>query len=88
MKFSYMEFKYKNLLFFNSIIFAYILDGDSVIVAHVRSNLCNLICLRHLIISISVNNQIFFSPKRPIFRHACATCSKLQSNIDTMEEEV
>ena len=27
----------------------------------------------------------FFSPKRPILRHACATCSELPSNIGTMD---
>ena len=30
-------------------------------------------------------NRIFFSPKRPIFLHACgATCSEEPSNINTM----
>ena len=43
-------------------------------------NLCFLICLRHLIRSRAVNIG-FFSPKRPIFPHAYATCSELPSNI-------
>ena len=33
------------------------LDGNSEIYAHVRSNSCYMICLRHLI-------RIFFSPNR------------------------
>ena len=40
---------------------------------HVRSNLCYLIYLRHLI-----------KPKRPFFLHACATCSELPSDISNM----
>ena len=55
------------------------LDG-----AHVRSNLSYLICFRHLIRSKAVTNMIFFSPKRPIFFHACATCFELPSHIRTM----
>ena len=52
-----------------------ILDGNSRIGAHVRSNLCYLICLRYLIRSRAVTNRIFFSPKRSIFLHACAKFS-------------
>ena len=51
--------------------------------AHVRSNLCYLICLRHLLRSRAVMNRIF-SPKRPMFVHACATSSELPSNISTV----
>ena len=51
-----------------------IIDGNSEISAHVRSNLCYFICLRHSIRS-----------KRPIFLHACAICSELQSNTSTMD---
>ena len=42
-------------------------DGSSDIDAYVRCNLCYLISLRRSI----------GSPKRPIFRHASATCSAL-----------
>ena len=38
-----------------------ILDGRSEMGAHVRSNLCNLICVRHLVRSGAVKNLIFFS---------------------------
>ena len=61
-----------------------ILDGNSGVGAHVRSNICHLICLRDLIKSRAVTNRIFFSPNRPIFLHGCATCSKLSSNISSM----
>ena len=36
-----------------------ILDGHSEIGTHVRSNLCNLICLRHLISSRAITNFFF-----------------------------
>ena len=59
------------------------LDGNSEIGAQVRSNLYYLICLRRL--NSSGQSQIgFFSLKRPIFLHACTTCSELPSNISTM----
>ena len=45
------------------------------------SIICYLICLRHLIWSITVTNRFFFSP---IFIHACAKCPNLPSNISTM----
>ena len=61
-----------------------ILDGNSEIVAHVRSKHCYLICLRHLIRSRTVTNRIVFSPKRRIFLHACATCSELPSTLSPM----
>ena len=48
----------------------HILDGNSEIVAHVKSNLCSLICLRHLIRSRAVTNRIF-SP------NVCVTCPEL-----------
>ena len=57
-----------------------ILDGTSEVGAPVRSNLCYFICLRHLIKSRAVTNQIFFSSKT-FFLHACAKRSKLPSNI-------
>ena len=66
---------------------ALILDGNAEIVVHARSNLCYLICLRHLIRSKAGTNWIFSSsPNRPIFLHACATCSSLLSNKGTIEE--
>ena len=42
---------------------ALILVGNSEICAHVRNNLCYLICLGHLIRSRADTNQIFFSEK-------------------------
>ena len=51
-----------------------IFDGNSVIGVRVWSNLCYLICLKHLII----NHKLNFSLKRPIFLHSCAS-SKLPS---------
>ena len=40
-----------------------ILDGNYVIGAHVRRNLCDLICFSHLIRSRAVMNRILFSEK-------------------------
>ena len=40
-----------------------IVDGNSEICAHVRSNLCYLLCLSHLFRSKTVTNMIFFSEK-------------------------
>ena len=37
--------------------------GNSEIGAHVKSSLCYLICLRHLIRSRAITSQIFFSKK-------------------------
>ena len=48
-------------------IISWYLDGNSEIGAHVKNNLCYLICLRHLIKSRAVTNQICFAPKRPMF---------------------
>ena len=45
-----------------------ILDGNSGIGAQVSSNLCYLICLRHLLRSGVFKNRIFVF-KRPIFVH-------------------
>ena len=57
------------------------LEGNLGIGAHGRSNLCNLICLKHLIWS-----NVFFLHKSSIFRHACASCSELPSNINTLTD--
>ena len=59
-----------------------ILDGNSEIGAHVWSDLgylIRLICLMHI-----KQSKIFFLQIRPIFRHACAICSELPSNLSTM----
>ena len=40
-----------------------ILDGNTEIGAHVKSNLCYLISVRHFIRSRTVTNRIFFSDK-------------------------
>ena len=55
---------------------ALILDGNSEIGSHVRSNLCYLICLRHLIISGAVTNRTY------------GICPKLPSNISTMQRPI
>ena len=73
-------------LFFSPQDMVLILDGNSEKGAHVRSHLCYLICLMHLFRSITVINQMFFSEK-PIFHHACATCSELPSTIGTMSHD-
>ena len=59
------------------------LDGISDIGAHVRRNLCYLICLRLLIRSRVVTNR-FFSPKICIFLYARASFTDLPSNISSM----
>ena len=69
----------------NSEPMVFMLDVNSKIGAHIWSNLCYSIFVRHLITSNAVTNRIF-SPKRPIFLHACAACSELPSNISTMNE--
>ena len=58
-----------------------ILDGNLEIGAHVGSNLCYLICFRHLIISRVITNRIFYTKKKLIFLHVCATYSELPSDI-------
>ena len=63
---------------------AIIIDGNSEIGAHARSNLCYLNCLRHLIRLRAIKNLIFFLQERPIFLDTCATCSELPSNISTI----
>ena len=65
-----------------------ILDGDSKIVAHKRSDLCNLISLRHLIKSSTVTNCLFFSEKKTFFFNACVTSSELPSYASTMVDTV
>ena len=60
-----------------------ILDGNSEIDAHVRSNLCYVISSGHSNRYRSVTNLMFY-PKRPVFFHACATCSEIPSNISAM----
>ena len=52
-----------------------ILDGNLKIGAHVRSNLCYLICLRHLTRSGGVTSHK--SPKRPILLD-CKHCMSKQ----------
>ena len=37
-----------------------ILDGNSEVVAHIKNNLCHLICLRHLIESSHKSDTFFF----------------------------
>ena len=60
-----------------------ILDDNLDIEAHVRSNRCYLICLRHLI--RSEQSQIrFFLRIGVFFLYANATWSELPSNISTL----
>ena len=56
----------------------FIFHGSSEIGARVRSTLCYLTYLRHLIGSKALTNQIFFS-KIPIF-FMLSNCSELPSN--------
>ena len=53
-------------------------NGNPEIVAYVRSNLKFMICLRR--------DSYFFSLKRLIFLHACATCSELPFDISTINK--
>ena len=62
-----------------------LLDGNLEIGAYIRNNLSYLICSMHLIRSRVVTNLIFFSPKRPVFLHACALNSELPSDINNHE---
>ena len=56
----------------------HIIDGKCAC----NARYCHFICLRHSIRLRAVTNR-FFSPKRPIYLHACETYSKLPSNIYT-----
>ena len=60
------------------------LDGNFTIGAHVRSNVCYLIFLRHLNKIESSHKSGFLSPKWSIFPYAHATRSVLQSSTTTM----
>ena len=60
-----------------------ILDGNSARGGHVRSDVCYLICLRHLFRLGTHTNMIFFQ-KNSVFLYMCATRSELPSNISTM----
>ena len=54
-----------------------ILDCKSDIGAHVKSNLCYLISLRHLIRSRTVRKSFFFL-------HSCTKCAEVPAYISTM----
>ena len=60
-----------------------LLDGNSEIGAHLRSDIVNLICSMHLIRSRAVSN-LKFIPEKPFFLHTCAICFELPSNISTI----
>ena len=62
-----------------------ILDSNSEISAHVRTNRKYLTLLRHSIISTAAKNAVFYR-KIPSFLHTCATCSELFSDISRMPE--
>ena len=55
-----------------------ILDGNSEIGAHVRSNLYYSICLSHFIDREQSKIWNFFLQRKPIFLHAGAKCSAFQ----------
>jgi len=57
-----------------------ILDGNSEMGAHVRSNLCYLISFRHL---IRLREYVFIR-KGFFFVHTCTVCSEFPSNFSTM----
>ena len=62
---------------------AYIRYGFSEICAHVRSDLCYLISLRHWYRSGAVTNRFLSLQKRPIYLHTCAPCSELPCHART-----
>ena len=74
------EMKYFDWHSFHFIV-VLIFDGYSEIGVHVRSNHCYSIFLMRLIRKRAIKVMFFFSPKRPVFLHACATCSKLPPYI-------
>ena len=63
----------------NSIV-ALILDGNSDIGAHVRP----FVLFKAFDWIENSDKLYFFSAKRPIYLHACTTCSELPSEISTM----
>ena len=78
--------RFKNVLIHGTFHGTYvlILDGNSEIGAHVRSNLCHLIWIRHLISSGVVLKGYFFYPKILFFFHAYATCYELPFYIGSV----
>ena len=64
--------------------FLLFIDGCSFPYAHTWSKSDISICWRHLVTSKESSNSIFFSWKRPILHHTCATWSELPSYISTM----
>ena len=58
-----------------------IYDGNSEIGAHVRNNLCHLICSRHLLWSRIVMNRIFFPPKNLFSFMRAQNCSWLSTIV-------
>ena len=71
--------------YLSNICMVLIIDGNSEIGAHIKSKLCYLICIRHLIRPRTVSYRNFSFPVRPIFLNACAICPELVSNIRTMD---
>ena len=58
------------------------LDGNSKVSVQVSNKIHFFYLKNHLIISIAVTSQIFFTSKKTLgFLHACATISELPSNI-------
>ena len=57
-----------------------LLDGNSEIGAHLRSDIVNSM---HLIRSRAVAN-LKFIPEKPFFLHTCAICFELPSDISTI----
>ena len=62
-----------------------ILNDNSEVGAHARSNPCYLICLRHLMRSISVKNRGFFLSEKTLYLFCvCVRHSELPSNISSI----
>ena len=61
-----------------------LLDGNSEICLHGRSDLGYLICLRHLFKLKAIKNLNNFLLKRTVLLYTSAVCSELPSNVSTM----
>ena len=66
---------------FNSM---YLYDMVTQIDAHVRNNLCYLICIMHLVSLGAVENRFFKYPQKLLFFHPCAMCPVIPSHKSTM----
>ena len=60
-----------------------VLEGNTEIGAHIRSNLCFLMFKAFDVIKGS--DKSYFFTMKALSLHACATCSELPSNISIMK---